>query len=401
MKILLVNHHCRRLTTRFRAGSFSRELAKRGHDVTLVCTSDTSTFRITEIDSDGVHYVEMPDLLCGKLRTGWDPWNLLRRSMYLKSRTFDIVHAFETRPVTIHPVFAMLRHNPAPLVIDWIDWWGRGGLIKEHRPLWYQWLFGWFETYYEEHFRTLADATTVISKALGERAVTLGVPEQSITWIPNGAPVDTVAAEPDMLRYRNEFGIPNNAFVVADSALDVTMGIDLAFRAVAVAAARLPHLLMIMTGGRKNELEKRAATAGISSKFKHLGELPFDHMIRALSCADLFLMPYPDRIANRGRWPGRIGTYMAIGRPLVSNSVGEVKHLVENNRFGLLVPEDPQSMASAVLELASNSDMRQDLGLIARRTAETHTWARMTDRLESCYLYAVRCRTDRQASERI
>jgi hypothetical protein len=161
MKILLTNYHCRAKTTQYRPGFFGRELVKRGHDVTILCTSDTCRIGFDEKVEEGLRYVEMPDLFWGKLRTGWDVWNLLNRSAYLRKQHFDLIHSFETRPATIHPIRSHLKRTPTPLVIDWIDWWGRGGLIKEQRPLWYQWFCGWFETYYEEHFRTMADATSV------------------------------------------------------------------------------------------------------------------------------------------------------------------------------------------------------------------------------------------------
>ena len=39
-----------------------------------------------------------------------------------------------------------------------------------NRPLWYRYLLGGFETYFEERFRALADATTVINYGLNMRA---------------------------------------------------------------------------------------------------------------------------------------------------------------------------------------------------------------------------------------
>src|SRR5439155_27006393 len=92
----------------------------------------------------------------------------------------------ESRPATIHPVLGSLRRRPVPLVMDWIDWWAGGGLITEQRPWWYRKIFGGIETWYEEHFRTRADATTVISHGLRDRAVKVGVHAESIFWIPNG-----------------------------------------------------------------------------------------------------------------------------------------------------------------------------------------------------------------------
>jgi len=385
MKILLINHHDTRKTMHFRPGFFARKLALKGHEVTVLCLSDARRFGFELDIQDGVHYVRSPDLFWGKLRTGWDPWSLVNRIHLLRRREFDLVHAFETRPATIHPVRSYLRRCPGPLVMDWIDWWGRGGLIREQRPGWYRILFGRLETFYEEHFRTLADGTTVISHALGERAVALGVPRETIYWIPNGAPVEEFSVVPPGT-HRREFGLPLDATILADSALDVTIGMDLLMETLKCVAREHPAVLFMMTGAKQRELTALAGRHGVAAYFRHLGRLPFGELGKALSCADLFVMPFRDCVANRGRWPGRIGSYMALGRPIVSNPVGEVALLMGQERIGLLAAETPDAFAGKILTLVRDGVLRQELGANARQLAERRfTWDCVVADLERCY----------------
>jgi glycosyltransferase involved in cell wall biosynthesis len=384
MKILLINYHCRNKTTHYRPGFFSRALAKRGHDVTVMCTSDSRRWGFDERVEDGVRYVETPDLLSGRLRTGWDPWNLLNRIRLLRPRAFDLVHAFETRPATIHPVLAYLRTHPAPLVIDWVDWWGRGGLIQEHRPAWYPLLCGWFETFYEEHFRIRADGTTVISRALGERARSLGVNPATIHWIPSGAPVDQFPCI-DAHRNRRTYGLPEDAFIVADSARDVMLGVDRAFGAVREAARLRPRVFFMMTGDHRDAMTDQARRAGIEDRFRHFGRVRYEELPGLLSCADAFIMPYPDCVANRGRWPGRIGMFLSLGRPVISNPVGEMTWLLQEEQVGLAAGSDRADLAARIVELMDHPELAARLGANARRTAETLSWESVVDRLENCY----------------
>lgn len=252
----------------------------------------------------------------------------------------------------------------------------------------YRLLLAWLETFYEEHFRTRADATTVVSRALAERAERLGVPADSVFRIPNGSPVDIVMPV-DPSTHRKEFGLPLDMKIVADSGLDVMLGIETSFNAVRQASEVDNRLLMVMCGGHRKALERLALRTGIGSRFRHFGELPFDAMVRLMSCADVFLMGYPDRIANRGRWPGRMGIYMALGRPVVSNPVGEMKWLFDDYDLGLSAAETPGDMCAAILRLLGNPDMRRHLGVNARSAAEQLSWAKMTDTLEDCYRWAV------------
>jgi hypothetical protein len=124
LKILMINHH--RLFKSIRALSIAEYLTKRGHYVTLLVTADKAKFRLSYKMINGVKVIETPDLLWGKLRSGWDIWNMVRKIFYLltSSEKFNLIHIFETRPSTIFPTLLYLRRNKIPLVIDWVDWWG-------------------------------------------------------------------------------------------------------------------------------------------------------------------------------------------------------------------------------------------------------------------------------------
>src|SRR5690606_22638841 len=142
--------------------------------------------RIREEDSEGVRVVEMPDLWWGPARTGWAPYNTLRRIRHVRSSTFDLVHAFASRPAAVLPALRVAADTDAPLVMDWADWWGRGGRIQERSGWLVRTLFGPVETWFEESFRKRATAATVICTALEERLRAMGFPGERILRLPNG-----------------------------------------------------------------------------------------------------------------------------------------------------------------------------------------------------------------------
>src|SRR5438067_1576152 len=127
MNILFINHNVARSGgTFFRAFHLGHQLAARGHSVTLLTTSADSRLRFRETTDRGVRLVESPDLLTGRGRTGWDPWDALRRAVWARHARWDLVHAFDCRPTVVGPGLS-LRARGIPLAIDWADWWGRGG----------------------------------------------------------------------------------------------------------------------------------------------------------------------------------------------------------------------------------------------------------------------------------
>jgi glycosyltransferase involved in cell wall biosynthesis len=385
LKLLLICHH-RRLKTVFRSEPFARKLAQRGYEVTLLCIANTNRFRLRkEIDS-GVLFVESPDLLPGRLRSGWDPWDTLRRILYLRSQKYDLIHAFETRPATIYPALSCISRKPTPFIVDWNDWWGRGGLITELRPLWYQRLFGGLETFYEEHFRARADSLTVISDALAQRATELGVPKEHIFKIRGGADIESFLPLTSDT-HRQRFNIPKSSPVLAFSAADVNVDTSLVLSTFHKVLLHHPSAILIVTGNKPRDFDQQVSFLGINSSVCHLGFLPYHDLPAALSCADIFMLPFRDTISNRGRWPHKIGDYMSLARATVTNPVGEMKLLFEQESVGLLARANPEDMAEKVSVLINNRQLREELGTNARRVAEAEfSWERTVDALEKVYI---------------
>ena len=95
----------------------AKYLVQNGHNVTLMLIADKRKFGIKESEWDGVHIIETPDLLWGRLRSGWDLWDLLNRIGYLNNDKgpYDLVHCFETRPATIYPALQYCQKHKIPL----------------------------------------------------------------------------------------------------------------------------------------------------------------------------------------------------------------------------------------------------------------------------------------------
>ena len=113
----MLNHNRVWESTFNRAYYFGRSLVKRGHEVTIVTNSRQRMFVFKNFLSEGVKIIETPDLLWGRLRTGWDLVNALRRIYYLRAMQFDVIHALDCRPTVIIPALYLKKTLKIPLVI--------------------------------------------------------------------------------------------------------------------------------------------------------------------------------------------------------------------------------------------------------------------------------------------
>ena len=365
--------------TYWRALHFGRCLAARGHTVTLLATAPRARAAVRTRVVDGVQLVEMPDLQSGALRSGWDPWAVVRRLAWLRERRFDIVHAFEARPVVIYPALAAQRAG-ARLVMDWCDWFGRGGSVEERPNPLVRAVLRPVETYYEDHFRARAAATTVINRFLGERAAALGVPRQSILLLRNGARhavplMDRVAA-------RRAVGLPEAGPLLAYVGGAYTADARLMAQALNALRRQAPEARLVLIGFNR-DLEQWLDDPGAVIRFP---TMPQEHVYPYLAAGDICWLPLNDTGANRGRWPLKLSDYMTVGRPTVATNVGDLPEVVEQYRLGLTTPPDPQALAAATFGLLRDDDRMRAFGEAARRAAEgDFSWPRLAERLEAHY----------------
>jgi glycosyltransferase involved in cell wall biosynthesis len=379
MRILMLNHNVIWRSTFHRCFQFARPIVRMGHEVTLVTNSPSERVRFRESVLEGVRIVESPDLFWGRLRTGWDPLNALRRAVRLFHEPYHVIHEFDSRPTVILPSMWMRSHRGVT-VSDWGDWWGRGGAIADRPDRLLNRLFEPIETFFEERFRLRCDAMVTVSTALRDRAIALGMPPERVEVIANGAAVDEIAELPQA-ECRAKLGLPADAPVVTFSGF-VLYDLELAVRSFLRLRERLPQAVMLITGARA-DLSALSPPAGAVVQ---TGLLSRSDLNAALCASDLHILPLKDTLANRARFPGKLGDYLASGRPVITNPVGDAAAIVERHELGVLAAPDPESMAARMAELLGNRERCRILGQRARRYAvEEFSWQALSRRLIDRY----------------
>jgi glycosyltransferase involved in cell wall biosynthesis len=383
--VLMLNHNVRGRSTYFRAMGLGKELVKRDHSVTLMTIAPRARRRARRTREHGVTIIETPDLLFGSLRTGWDPWDgLYRYRLGLALDSVDLVHAFDNRPAVILPALALSKKRRIPLCSDWADWWGRGGVISATRPWPVRFLFGGIETFFEEHFRTYADLLTVTSRALEQRALALGIPPKRVHYLPSGADTDRIFPM-DKAVARRQLGLPEEGFLVEYMGY-VQYDLTLALRAFGITRGRLPGVRFLLVGPGNRRVRRLVEDLGVKESVIVTGPQPHSTMSIWLAAADVLLLPFQDTVYNRGRGPIKLGDYLASGRPVVTNPVGEIAEILTQEGVALAAGEDPREFADKISLLLQDRELATHLGANARQLAEGPlNWRRFGGQLERLY----------------
>jgi glycosyltransferase involved in cell wall biosynthesis len=233
------------------------------------------------------------------------------------------------------------------------------------------------------------DGLTAISTALVDRAVALGCDPQRCIVIHGAADLDTFAQPASREEARQGLGLPLDAPVLCFSGLDVLIDLPMAVRTFEYVREEFPSAMLLLVGPTEELARTLVHTPATMNFIRALGPIPYKQLPQVLPAADVFLMPFQYKIANVGRWPNKVGDYMAVGRPTVSNPVGEVKWLFERYKLGRLSDENPTSMADASLSLLQHPEEADALGRNARRVAEeefnvSHQVARLNEWYLKC-----------------
>jgi len=379
-KILMLNHNVEWRGTFQRCYDFAKLMVDRGHQVTILTNHPSARTRFDEYDYEGIQIVRTPDLLFGPLRSGWDPVNVIRRNHYLRNKTYDLIHVFDNRPTVILPALKLQKRLQCPLISDWCDWWGRGGAIRLRDPKILNRLFEPIETFFEEHYRKYADYLTVISEPIKERAIGLGFPKEKISTIP--PLVNTEKIQPvDKSEARKRLGLEKFDPIFIFSSF-VLYDLNLIEKALRIFVKKIPNCLLLLTGG----VPKKQLAAFKDLPVRYAGFVPEEEFVYYLGAADLCLLPLSDVLTNRVRYPHKIGHYLAAGRPVLSNPVGEVARLIKHYDVGLLTASTPEDFAKGMQTAVDEPAHLASKGFQARLVAETKlSGAPFADKLERIY----------------
>jgi glycosyltransferase involved in cell wall biosynthesis len=371
-----LNHNYRYSGTYYRAMPMAEQLARRGHQVTLLTVSRTQPWQPTWTMMNGIRLCETPGLAWGSTGEGYGPFDNAYRILHAARHSYDVIHMFDHKPNATWPGPAG-RARGARLVADWADWWGGPGGVNDtvHRRVP---AIARFEAWWEIRSKLLADGVVTISRVLERRALAVGCRRERLLYLPTGAPTERIVPMPRE-EARRRLNLPPDRRIVGF--IGMGQG-DLAM--VMQALQQLPGVWLMVIGEHNPQVLDLAGSLGVADRLWQAGFIPDDQVGIYLACADVMCLPMEDRAANRGRLPNKLLDYLAAGRPVVASPVGDVKEIMETQRVGVLT--DPATFAEALQTLLADAALCRELGFAARRVAETtFGWGLLIDQLEVFY----------------
>jgi glycosyltransferase involved in cell wall biosynthesis len=374
----------------FTAYHQARHLASRGHEVILMSVPPQNRFRFSESISNGVRLLETPDWLPGMARSGWDPWDMVRRIFRLKNMKFDLIHGFESRPIVAVPALYQQFSKKVPLIFTWADWFGRGGKGAE-RGFFLKRIMDPVETFCEDYFMPKAFRCIAMGQPLLDRALALGIPRDKLLLLLHGCdpsgikPMTRLEARSQLSHFNPSDTILGYMGVMRPSSARLLIE---AFRQIRQYA--LPNCKLLLIGNIKLPIDEYL-DADIKPAVVRTGWLQYDHVNLHLAACDLLLLPLQRAVATDNVWPSKLNDYLAIGRPTVATDMQSIRPIFQKYGVGILTDDDPRAFAEGCIAALRDQSAWDSMAKNARHLAEGDlSWNHIVDRLEVFYQDAIR-----------
>jgi glycosyltransferase involved in cell wall biosynthesis len=120
-------------------------------------------------------------------------------------------------------------------------------------------------------------------------------------------------------------------------------------------------------GDRRSALEDLTADLGLGDRVEFVGLVDRDRVPDLLASSAVGVAPIQASEELSYAVPTKAYEYMASGIPVVATGTGAVERLLSDADAGVVVPDDPEALAAAFDDLATDPDRRRRLGRNGRR----------------------------------
>ena len=348
--------------------SLSRELARRGHEVTVV-TSQHDRALSAEETMDGFRVVRVrPRFIF--MQTPITP----RMRGSLRALSADVVHAHSPPPLASHYAGAVASERGIPYVVTY------------HCDVELPSAFGSVvESIYRRSLGadTLRNANQVIVTTRTYAATSRAIWRYNPSVIPNAVDHRRFRPDVDGSAVRSKLRIPPEVPIV------LLVGRIVPHKGVEhfVEAARyVPDARFLVAGGGSSldAMKRLALSMGVADRVRFLGRISDDRLPEVYAACDVFVLPSVSRLEAFGIVALEA---MSTGKPVIVADIPGVREIIEDGRDGLLTdPVNPRDLAEKIRRLLSDPKARQTMGARGReKVLESFSIERVTDRIEAVY----------------
>ncbi|ESU71412.1 hypothetical protein T260_13485 [Geobacillus thermopakistaniensis] len=388
MKILYIHQYfsARNGTTGTRSYEFSKYLVKQGHAVTMLTSNvfvkslrpEKTHMLYDEYEIDGIRVVAIKNdysnyMSYFKRILSFLKFMVLAIYVGLKLEKHDIVYATSTPLTVALPALIIKKIKKVPFVFEVRDLWPEApiqiGAIKS--PFLIKILRAFEKKTYQE-----ASHIVALSPGMKEGVISTGINPNTVKMIPNCSDIDLFGKEineQDKQVLINKYQLHGKFVVIHGGSMGVANGLDYIIKA-AIELKKLGDrdVIFILTGDGKTKpyLEQMCKENNLDNVI-FTGAVPRQEMPNLLAISDITITSFKNIPILATNSPNKFFDSLAASKPVIVNSNGWTRKIVEDYNIGYYVdPDHPIQLAQLLLEIKEKRDVLEEMGKRARKLAE-------------------------------
>jgi glycosyltransferase involved in cell wall biosynthesis len=202
-----------------------------------------------------------------------------------------------------------------------------------------------------------------------------GVPEEQISFLPNGADTDFLKSCPPSSQLLERWGLKGKKVLLYVGTHAYYHGLETLIEAAALLRDNSDiAFLLVGDGPERPRLKAMCAERRIDNVI--FGTSPYEEMDQLYSIAFASIATLRNMEVAKGMRLSKIFPSLSCGVPVIYSGSGEAAELIRATQCGVVVePENPAMLAKAIKTLVSQPETRSDLGRSGRVLVEReYSW---------------------------
>lgn len=375
MKILYIHQY---FNTPKQGGStrsywICQELIKNGYEVVMVTNAKHEAGTKKMVDGISVIYLEAPynqnmgffGRLKAFLKFMWKSTKVA-----FQEKNIGLVIATST-PLTVGvPALLLKKVKGTPYLFEVRDLWPEvpiqmGALNNYFLRTAALWL--------EKAIYKNARHIVALSPGMEDGVLRTGIPSTKVTMIPNMSKIDHFFVRPHNLQLLSKYQLQKDSFkLIYFGSMGLSNGIDYILDTAKLLKDFADiDFIFIGYGSMIDTFMERCKIENLDN-VRFLGRFGIEETAELVNLCDITLVTFADIPILYTNSPNKLFDSLSAGKPIIVNSKGWTKTMVETHQCGIYVdPNSPQNFADKILELKKNPERLVQMGQNARILAES------------------------------
>lgn len=355
---------------------FSRELVSRGHKVVMITSTNKNHQVPTKINIDGIDVIYVKN----EYSNYFSPWKKVLS--FIKFVVSSIKQACKERNVDV--VFATSTPLTVGIVALWLKSRKGWKYIFEVRDLWPEFpiQIGVIKNKFvirilrllEKKIYEKAQYVIALSPGMMEGVVKAGTPKEKVCVIPNMSKPTEFYPHVPSSEIIARFGLQMDKFNIIHFG---SMGVANGLMYIIETAKLLQddhiedvNFIFLGDGATLPQLQKAVENYKLTN-VQFLGSHNMSVVSEIVNCCDVSITSFLDLPILYTNSPNKLFDSLSAGKPIIVNSAGWTKELVEKEHCGCYVdPNNPHDFMKKILKIKNEKELLQKWGENARRISE-------------------------------